>query len=1177
MRTVASVFSGRNRIVIPAAVAATIAAVVVVVVLLVSGGPGAAPDQPPLVVETPASPASPASLSGATRTVESRVALDSDTVPSEGELPWVVDGLTDLERNTSESLNVIRRESPDTADGLLRWAWLTDEVTVDEGLVVPLIQDIAMRDDALAGRVVGLPWLADGVSPQELDILAKLNDIALKDASVAGALVDAPWITGGSGDIAQFTLSVIDDAFTDEDSSLAQRIVDSGALADGITSEELARLTGSANYYLERLEREYPATAEILRGHSWVSDGASRRSSGVSPSRGLLAHPVPFQGTSETEFRTLQIMWAIANLDAGLSQRVASLPWVADGVTGDENLWLGQIYRIGIASLDLAAEIVGLPWVSDDLTEREGDALWGLANLASYKLAFAEILGAQAWFQDEITDEERAIVVTLNSGCRNDSRCQGLIDGGQVHKDVLALPTGDVNLLVVSPFEMDSRGVDQLFQGMRQAIAAIEEFMGIPWPERDTIVYLEPGFGTQLISRGFWTDTHFVIGGSAGPPYFSRLTLYHELAHYYFHGGLPFWLVEGGADFLDAYVRHKTENSSIPSLFDGVQQSAEQCDSLGARSLHQRSISSPVGYLIKSQCDYVLGERLLLGLYLGLGHDVVSTSMQELHRKMLQYPLSVTEELPYLTFLSNTPSGRRDEFRQIYQDLHGRPAGYVNPDRPALEALYHATNGDSWADNRNWLRDDGALVEWVGVNVHARNGRVFALDLSDNLLAGPIPPEMGEVAYLQSLRLANNRLTGEVPRELGDLLSLEYLDLLGNQLTGCLPDSLGRARVFSSLPFCGDQQLAPPTPVPTAPPTPVPTRTPTPAPTVPPPPTLRPTPAPPLTGNASGDRAALVALYHATDGPNWADNSGWLTGAPLDEWHGIDTDSNGRVLGIQLIENSLTGPLPGELGDLSALRQLDLRNVLYSCTLERGCEATSPSANRLTGQIPAALGRLTNLEHLNLAMNQLTGEIPSALAGLVNLRLLELGVNQLTGEIPPWLGSMVNLQGLHLAANDFSGNVPVQLGNLSNLTNLQLGHNRLTGSIPASLGKLTGLEYLLLHDNQLVGDIPSELRSLTNLKYLWLLNNRLTGPIPAWLGDFSNLEELLLSDNRLTGSIPMSLGNLSRVNRLYLPWEQLSGCIPTALRRLSDNQLGHPGLSFCGAAITPESGKSGNR
>ena len=49
-------------------------------------------------------------------------------------------------------------------------------------------------------------------------------------------------------------------------------------------------------------------------------------------------------------------------------------------------------------------------------------------------------------------------------------------------------------------------------------------------------------------------------------------------------------------------------------------------------------------------------------------------------------------------------------------------------------------------------------------------------------------------------------------------------------------------------------------------------------------------------GDASGiseitvvnpDRAALVALYNATDGPNWVDNTNWLTDAPLGEWYGV--------------------------------------------------------------------------------------------------------------------------------------------------------------------------------------------------------------------------------------------------------------------------------------------------
>ena len=43
------------------------------------------------------------------------------------------------------------------------------------------------------------------------------------------------------------------------------------------------------------------------------------------------------------------------------------------------------------------------------------------------------------------------------------------------------------------------------------------------------------------------------------------------------------------------------------------------------------------------------------------------------------------------------------------------------------------------------------------------------------------------------------------------------------------------------------------------------------------------------------DRAVLVALYEATDGDNWKDNTNWLSDRPLNEWFGVTTNGNGRV------------------------------------------------------------------------------------------------------------------------------------------------------------------------------------------------------------------------------------------------------------------------------------------
>ena len=154
------------------------------------------------------------------------------------------------------------------------------------------------------------------------------------------------------------------------------------------------------------------------------------------------------------------------------------------------------------------------------------------------------------------------------------------------------------------------------------------------------------------------------------------------------------------------------------------------------------------------------------------------------------------------------------------------------------------------------------------------------------------------------------------------------------------------------------------------------------------------------------DREALVALYNATGGANWTNNDGWLTNATIGQWQGVTTDVNGRVT------------------------RLDL------------------SDNQLTGEIPAELGGLTNLEHLALWGNELTGAIPTGLGSLAKLEVLSLGENQLTGPTPAELGRLTSLKELWLSENQLTGEIPVELGNLSNLAKLVLWGNKLTGEIP---------------------------------------------------------------------------------------------------------------------------------
>ena len=323
-------------------------------------------------------------------------------------------------------------------------------------------------------------------------------------------------------------------------------------------------------------------------------------------------------------------------------------------------------------------------------------------------------------------------------------------------------------------------------------------------------------------------------------------------------------------------------------------------------------------------------------------------------------------------------------------------------------------------------------------------------------------------------------------------------------------------------------------------------------------------------GSIAGDRAALVALYNATDGANWTNNTNWLTNAPISQWYGVSADAEGRVCALNLHGNGLSGEIPAELGNLTSSVSLFLHDNLRltggippelgSLT---GLESLDLNGNGLSGEIPPELGRLPNLQYLNLGGNQLTGGIPPGLGSLPNLGYLNLCRNQLSGAIPKELGSLPNLTGLYLHNNELSGEIPAGLSNLSNLTELHLSYNQLTGQIPSELGSLANLARLYLGWNELSGEIPAGLGNLTNLTELDLYVNHLSGDMPEELGNLTNLRSLRIESNQLSGEIPAGLGNLTNLIELHLRYNQLSGDMPeelgnlTNLRslRLESNQL----------------------
>ncbi|KAL2546676.1 Leucine-rich repeat (LRR) family protein [Forsythia ovata] len=139
------------------------------------------------------------------------------------------------------------------------------------------------------------------------------------------------------------------------------------------------------------------------------------------------------------------------------------------------------------------------------------------------------------------------------------------------------------------------------------------------------------------------------------------------------------------------------------------------------------------------------------------------------------------------------------------------------------EALNEIKASLGWRVVYAWVGDDpcgdGDLPPWSGVTCTTVSGGdyrvVTELDLHNNKLTGPIPPQIGRLKHLKILNLRWNKLQdsippeigelkqlthlylsfnnfkGEIPKELANLPELRYLQLHENRLTGRIPPELG--------------------------------------------------------------------------------------------------------------------------------------------------------------------------------------------------------------------------------------------------------------------------------------------------------------------------------------------------------------------------------------------------
>ncbi|XP_061355143.1 receptor-like protein EIX2 isoform X2 [Gastrolobium bilobum] len=260
------------------------------------------------------------------------------------------------------------------------------------------------------------------------------------------------------------------------------------------------------------------------------------------------------------------------------------------------------------------------------------------------------------------------------------------------------------------------------------------------------------------------------------------------------------------------------------------------------------------------------------------------------------------------------------------------------------------------------------------------------LDLSSNLLAGPLSDCWGRFQSLNILNLANNKFSGRIPNSFGTLRQIERMHLDDNEFSGTLPAWVGynlhhlivlrlrtnnfhgnipaslcnllflqvldlsQNNIAGEIPQCLSHIIA--------------------------------------LSNTKFSRKSiiyskLVFSYYDFMYDKY-ENFVFYDEAIL-AWKGEDREY-GKILGLMTIIdlscNHLTGEIPQSITMLVALAVLNL------------------SGNNLTGFIPNNIGHMQYLESLDLSRNHLHGRMPSSFSNLTFLDYMNLSFNNLSGEIP---------------------------------------------------------------------------------------------------------------------------------------------------------------------------------
>ena len=421
---------------------------------------------------------------------------------------------------------------------------------------------------------------------------------------------------------------------------------------------------------------------------------------------------------TEAEEDALQNLYYIASKDIELAKMVTELPWFIDDIASYEQEALGVLNSIALTDPELARMAANLPLFANTITEGyvhvqalhglrsiaeiDTDLAWRLASsvndqkrylihlhvieslwTVSHKGDTLRQLTSQPWFADGLDNEESAFLVVLCDIVEIAPQLyQDLLDSRFIQTKTISLPlAGDVNIYIIqtAPFPPD----EDILSIIEDAASIYEEFLGAPFPTTDAIIHVIDSVYTAgnalRSSHGNWR-----VNLIRSEDTVSVGSLVHEIAHYYFTAvstGPRRWLTEGAAEFMERYFYYRTSAQDLPTIQANTMAEAQICtDGLSVENIQHLELTIrnrwSTDLRALNVCRYRMGENFLWNVYKLVGEEALSSALRELHLSELRrhkqtHRIEEVEEDIYRVFLKHAPADKKEEFRDLYQRLHG--------------------------------------------------------------------------------------------------------------------------------------------------------------------------------------------------------------------------------------------------------------------------------------------------------------------------------------------------------------------------------------------------------------------------------------------------------------------------------------------------------------------------